>query len=331
MNFPGEVRPPQALLDAQARMRDGKEPSLHQIGLLARQASATGDMDAYIQLFTKVEPRLRRHFQHHSPEAEFLRSTGKVAGNINVFRKLTYKSLSGPVPAFEKIYRRNGSDLKRLQWVARHLWGRLPCQMPQIIEIVPGQRLSVVLFAFEPFTPVSPDGLLETLRDMNEFSIAHPASAFDVIEPAMQQMPLLYQQRRQTLAAGLALGGVSESELAGIEAACMDIVHVFNHADLHRFNVGRNGMIYDWDCACFAPAAHDPGRAIAALRTFRRLSGLRDFIQNRLGRDMAKTRSDAARIMFFYLVYAAKKKLTDQNTDEIKTLHEIFGHIRSAL
>lgn len=331
MTILNTTKPAQNLIDARARLCDGKELGVHQISLLARHACMTRDMQSYVTLMTQVEPRLRHHFQDNCSDAEFLRSTGKVFGNVNIFRKVQYRSLSGPVRAFEKIYRRGGADLNRVQWVARNLWGKLPCKMPRIIEIVHGRRFSVVLFEFEAFSPISPDGLIETLRDMNEFSLSHPSTSFDMILPSMRQLPILYQHRRKSLLANLEVAGVSESDLDTVERACMDTVHVFNHADLHRFNVGQNGMIYDWDCACFAPAAHDLGRAIASLRDFRRLIGLRDFIQNRLGRDVSKDPADIARIMFFYLVYAAKKRLGAQDEAALAPLRAIFASARRDL
>jgi len=331
MIFSGDVKPQQDLIEAGTQFSEGKELTFQQVALLARHACTTGDMAFYIRLFSQIEPRLRRHFQKNCQQAEFLGDTGRVFGNVNIFRKVQYRSLCGPVLAFEKIYRRNSADLKRLQWVYRTFWGKLPCQMPRIIEINQGRRFSVVLFEFEAFDPVSPDALIEILLQMNAFSIAHPASGFDTLEATMLEMPQLYQRRMRNLAANLAMAGVPRTDLPAIQAACMDTVHVFNHADLHRFNVGQNGMIYDWDCACFAPAAHDLGRAAASLREFRRLAGLRDFIQDRLGRDMTKDRADVARIMFFYLVYAAKKKLSPQDDAALITLRAMFTAVQRDL
>ncbi|WP_071797164.1 phosphotransferase [Natronohydrobacter thiooxidans] len=322
---------PDPLAQARSLLGAGKELSIAQINLLARHAFTNRDMDFYTEFFATIEPRLQRHFRHNCLAPEFLDDTGRVAGNVNIYRKLRYRSLSGPVLAFEKIYRRNAADLKRLQWVSRNLWGKLPYDMPRIIEIVPGRRFTVVMFDFEAFAPVSAEGLFETMRRMNAFSIAHPASAFAHVEEVMLGLPELYALRRRNLSPNLVRAGISEAELAQTESACMDTVHVLNHADLHRFNIGQNGMIYDWDCACFAPAAHDLGRTIAAIRDFQRLSGLQSFITNRLGRDLEQERAEVARIMFFYLVYAAKKRLTKQDDAALTTLRAMFRAVQAGL
>lgn len=320
-----------ALAEAHAWLAAGDELTFPQVNLLARQACEAGDMDFYTALFCQIEPRLRCHFQQNCLEPEFLNDTGRVAGNINIFRKVQYRSLSGQVLAFEKIYRRNSADLKRLQWVSRNLWGKLPFRMPRIIEIVPGRRFSVVLFAFDAFAPVSADGLFETMRRMYAFSMAHPVSAFAHVDAVMLGLPKLYALRRQNLTRNLMTAGISAAELARTEAACMDTVHVLNHADLHAFNVGQNGMIYDWDSSCFAPAALDPGRTMAAIRAFRHLSGLRDFIANRLGHDIEAERAEVARIIFFYLVYAAKTELAAQDDAALATLRAMFAEVQAGL
>lgn len=321
----------QKLAEAHSLLRAEKELTPHQISLLARHACSTGDMAFYKDLFCRVEPQLQRHFQQNCEEAEFLADTGRVAGNVNIFRKLQYRSLSGPVLAFEKIYRRNSPDLKRLQWVYRNLWGRTPCRMPQIIEIVQGRRLSVVLFAFEAFAPATAEGLFEIMRRMTAFSMAYPVSAFAHVDAVMLDMPKLYRQRREDLSRNLITAGFGDADMAQTEAACMDTVHVFNHADLHRFNVGQNGMIYDWDSSCFAPAAHDPGRTMASIRTFRHLSGLHGFISKQLQRDLVQERSEVARIIFFYLVYAAKRKLTEEDDAALRSLRTMFREVQTAL
>lgn len=322
---------PDAVTHARALLAAGDDLSLAQISLLARQACNNGDMAGYIAVFSQIEPRLSRHFQQHCQEPEFLNDTGRVAGNINIFRKLRYRSLSGPVLAFEKIYRRNASDLKRLQWVSRNLWDELPFQMPRIIEIVHGRRFSVVLFAFEQFTPVNAQGLFDAMRRMTAFSTAHPVSAFAHVDRVMLGLPKLYALRRKNLVHNLGVAGIGAAELDQIEAACMDTAHVINHADLHPFNVGQNGMIYDWDSSCFAPAAHDPGRMIAAIRDFRHLAALLDFVTTKLARDPVTERREIARIIFFYLVYAAKTRLGAQDKAALATLRAMFREAQAGL
>ncbi len=320
------------LQEALAKFDAGTRLSFRQISLLAQHARATGDMGFYVTIFARIDPELRPHFEQNSHAAVFLRSSGKAAGNINVFRKLRYSSLRGPVTAFEKIYRSNGADLRRLQWVYRNLYGQLPCPMPEMLEIVHGKRLSVVLFAFERFRAISAEGLIETLRAMHRFSCAQPATAFDRIEPAMMRMPKLYQNMRAALIGQLHLAGVAEDDLAQVERSCMDAGSVFNHGDLHRFNVGQTGMIYDWDTACFAPAALDLGRGLAALTPLTDIAVLHGVIRSQFGYDPAQDRTEVARILFFYLVYATQKlrKEVDPRPDQIATLRAIFKDIRAA-
>ncbi|MFN7002741.1 MAG: aminoglycoside phosphotransferase family protein [Roseinatronobacter sp.] len=315
---------------AKTRPTQGKALDARQIGLLARQYRDADDMEGYRTFFAEADPGLRQHFMENGTDAAFLRDTGRVAGAVNIFRKLRYKSYAGPMPAFEKIYRRNAPDLNRLKWVYRNLWGKPPYRMPRLIEVIDGRHLSVALFGFEPFEPVSPDDLITVMVAMNEFSIGQPVTAFDHVHPSLLRMPALYMSRRKTLARHLEVAGIAETELARVEASAMAALPVFNHGDLHRFNVGRNGAICDWDCSCFAPAAHDLGRALAALRTFRFVSGLRDFITNRLGQDVAKDRQEKARIMFFYMVYAAKTRTVEKDSEQIATLRKIFSEIQAA-
>lgn len=332
MTMPGDMPRSQGLVVAEARLQNDKVLSFRQIGLLAEHAWLTRDMAQYVKLFTKIEPQLEPHFEHHCRAPEFIPRTGKVLGNVNVYRKLRYSSFSGPVKAFEKIYQRNGDDLRRLQWVYRNLVDELPFAIPRIVEIVHGQRLSVVIFKFEPFSRISPDGLIETLCTMNEFSSAHPASQFDMIDGSMQQLPHLYKSRRKILATNLVAAGFTEQSLSDVERACMDTVHVFNHGDLHRSNVSETRMIYDWDCACFAPEEHDLGRAVAALRAFTRPASLRKFIRNRLGRIIAQDDTRIWRIMFFYLVYAAKKLAAKpDDAERLNMLREVFIELRAAM
>ena len=331
MTKPEPITLPPKLVEAQARLTNGDALAPGHINTLARHFMTTDDMDGYCRFLAGIEPALRRHFLENGSDPSFMRATGKVAGAINVFRKLHYKSFCGTVPAFEKIYVRRWPDLKRLKWVYRNLWGKLPFQMPRLIEVIDGKQYSVAIFAFERFEPVSVEELITTALAMNKFSIGHPITAFDHVHPSLKRMPALYKTRRKTLIHNLGSAGISDADLIRLEAQVMTAEPVFNHGDLHRFNVGRNGIIYDWDCGCFAPAAHDLGRMLAALRTFRFVSGLKDFVRNRLGRDTCRDEEEQARIMFFYMVYAAKQRLTEADGEQIMTLGKIFNDIQTTL
>lgn len=319
---------PHALAEARHCLATDRPLTARQVSLLARHFRDNHDMDGYCAVFAKADPALHRHFRDNSTEASFARTTGKVRGAVNVFRRVHYKSYSGTVPAFEKIYARGAADLKRVQWVYRNLWGKPPYQMPRLIETVPGKRYTIAVFALEAFSPVSAEDLFSIVNEMQAFSRRHPITAFDQVHPALLRMPSLYMSRRKNLMHNLALSGLSEAHLSQVEKQIMSADHVFNHGDLHRYNIGQNGMIYDWDSSCFAPAAHDPGRALAALRNYRFLKGLQNAIETRCADTILRDREDMARVMFFYLVYAAKTRLQQDDTAPLANCRKIFDAIR---
>lgn len=291
------------LTRAQARKDSGARLRLKDINALAAACKRAGDVEGYGAHLAEVEPALSDHVTRYTLEAAFLPKTGKVSGAINVYRKLRYRGLSGEVEVFEKVYHSDDPGLIRLEWAYRHAQAHLPFEMPSIIEILRGPRLTVVLFAFRPFRAISEGALLALLPEFRRAQATIRALDFPSLPAALTTLPPLYQTRRGELDDTLAVADIAPARFAALETQVFATEHVLNHGDLHRYNISRDQVFYDWDSACFAPSAHDLGRFMAAMRRFKTTAEARAFLRE-IG---LEAEGEQARALFFFLVYTTRK------------------------
>lgn len=314
------------LATALAKQNSGAALNFAELCQIARHYHAKQDMAGYARLLLNFDPRLRGHIGN-CQNSEFLQATGCVPGAVNIYRKLRYKTLSGEKTCFEKIYTRKSPDFQRMQWFYRNMAAELTVAAPRLLEIVEGRQLAVCIFEFQPFKHSSADGLFAIVNAMSRFAARHPQSAYPDAPDCMKRWPALCDTRYSNLRENLLLAGYTKNEIAQLRHRIDGFATVFNHGDLHRFNVGANDTVYDWDSCCFAPPGHEIGRSIAALRSFERLGGLQSAITNRFSDYLSEWPDVRLQILIFFLIYDAKTRLSPDDTARIAFLREVFDRV----
>lgn len=187
---------------------------------------------------------------------------GAAEGSLNAFR-----ILETPVPAFEKIYRRDASEWARcLFFYDTVLPGMDYCllRIPRLLEHAKGLRLLLAHFELVEINSVSKRIHLElacrvitTLR-----SVPLSIKAEDQWLGSWQSTPFFTERIRMTRKV-LKSEQLSFFPVERFLYLASSLPRFAAHGDLNASNVGAGGLVIDWDCFGYFPAEYDVALVVA--------------------------------------------------------------------
>lgn len=187
---------------------------------------------------------------------------GAAQGSLNAFR-----IFEGPVPAFEKIYRRDAPEWARCQFFYDTVLPTLEkalMRVPRLLMHAKGVRLLLVHFELVSIHPASKHihlGLacrvIVTLR-----SVPLSIRAEDQWLSGWQNTPYFIARISKTQQI-LQSEGLSYFPIERFLYFADSLPRFAAHGDLNDSNVGVGDLVIDWDCFGYFPAEYDVALVVA--------------------------------------------------------------------
>lgn len=230
-----------------------QEYELNKIAFLIRLAD---DHKRYNDLLKGFVPEWSQQIKIR--ESKFI-GKGIGGSSLDVFRKVN--TVEGRI-LFEKIYFNSLLELKKNIWfqdcIKEHFTEII--NVPEIINIIPGDLISIVYFNYVELIPLSEtkaeESLIDVSKSINKFDLT-------VLSQHRQHLPesainfKLHFQYQRGLPIATAILDKEGLDLNVFEDLAEQSEKVLCHGDLQATNIFQNNYVIDWDAFGFFPVGFE--------------------------------------------------------------------------